>query len=138
MPLHLTRLLAALGLLLQFALWFALAAGGLRLVRLSFAIVGEPDKATTDDTISEGAAYALLLIQAGQFLALSGLGLTAAAVWVGRLRERWVFWGGLLALAAWIPFAPFGTVLGLGGATALVLSRKHLLPPATSGPTHVR
>jgi len=137
MPPRLSRLLAAFGLLLQFALWFALGAGALRLLRLFLATVGETDEAAATDQINEGAAIALLLVQTGQLLALSGLGLMAVAVWLGPLRDRWIYWGEIVALAAWIPLTPFGPFLGVGGIAALVLNRRHFLrPPDGSGAPH--
>jgi len=129
MPTRLARLLAVLGLLLQLALWFALGAGALRMVRLLFELGTEPDQGATADAISEGAALALLLVRAGELLALSGLGLLAVAVGVGRLRERWIFWAGIIALAAWIPLAPYGPILGLGGIAVFVINRRQFLAP---------
>lgn len=129
LPPRVARLLVALGLLLQFSLWLALAAGGLRLARLALAVAGEgEDSATADPTIAEGAATALLLIQAGELLALSGLGIMAVAIALGRPRERWMFWGGIAALAAWIPLPPYGTLLGVTGIAAFVLARHHFRP----------
>jgi hypothetical protein len=53
------------------------------------------------------------------------------ALTLGRVRARWVFWGGIAALAAWFPFAPYGTLLALAGITGFVLARKHFLATAT-------
>ena len=130
---RLARLLAALGLLLQSGLWLALVAGALQFLWLYLQVAPQLEDPAVAAKVEQNAALALLLVKAGQVLALSGIGLMVVALWLGRVRARWIFWGGVVALAAWTAFPPWGTLLGVGGILGFVLARGSFCVRATGG-----